>query len=173
MQKENFWCVGYLVNLKMDLSCNETINLKEVENDECENSKKYGYETDTGRQQQQETHLYHQPPPVQQQIQPQRQTVQVTKKNPVITKLYFDACEDPTFLKDRCLENLLISEKRYPTPSTYYFNSIQRNLTPNMRRMVAEWTIEVSFSCFCYIFIVFYVLIQLFYCNPYIFGLFF
>jgi hypothetical protein len=60
------------------------------------------------------------------------------------TKLYSNACEDPTFLKDRCLKNLLTSQKRYTTPSCGYFNTVQKTLTPQMRKIVAEWVIEVS-----------------------------
>lgn len=61
-----------------------------------------------------------------------------------IAKLYSNACADPTFLKDRCLKNLLTSQKRYKTPSCAYFNSVQKTLTPQMRKIVAEWVIEVS-----------------------------
>lgn len=63
-----------------------------------------------------------------------------------IAKLYSNACADPTFLKDRCLNNLLTSQKRYSTPSTAYFNTVQKTLTPQMRKIVAEWVIEVSLS---------------------------
>jgi hypothetical protein len=61
-----------------------------------------------------------------------------------LAKLYSNACEDQTFLKDRCLKNLLTSQKRYTTPSCDYFNTIQKPLTPQMRKIVAEWVIEVS-----------------------------
>lgn len=63
-----------------------------------------------------------------------------------IAKLYSNAGPDPTFLKDRCLTNLLISQKRYKTPSCAYFKTIQIALTPQMRKIVAEWVIEVSFT---------------------------
>lgn len=109
----------------MDLSCNEIMNLNDVENEDSEN---YIYQEQVGTN----SHLQSN------QIQPQIQ------QQSVITKLYFEACEDPTFLNDRCLENLLTSEKRYPTPPCFYFNTIQKNLTPHMRRLVAEWVIEVS-----------------------------
>jgi hypothetical protein len=59
-------------------------------------------------------------------------------------KLYSNACEDKTFLNDRCLKNLLTSQKRYKTPSCGYFNTVQKTLTPQMRKIVAEWVIEVS-----------------------------
>lgn len=61
-----------------------------------------------------------------------------------IAKLYSNACPDPTFLKDRCLSNLLTSQKRYNTPSCAYFKTVQTTLTPQMRKIVAEWVIEVS-----------------------------
>lgn len=61
-----------------------------------------------------------------------------------LAKLYSNACEDQTFLKDRCLKNLLTSQKKYSTPSCDYFNTIQKPLTPQMRKIVAEWVIEVS-----------------------------
>lgn len=113
----------------MDLSCNEIMNLNDVENDDSEN---YIYEQQIG------TNSHHT-----QQQQQQHQQPQIQQQS-VITKLYFEACEDPTFLNDRCLKNLLTSEKRYPTPPCFYFNSIQKNLTPHMRKLVAEWVIEVS-----------------------------
>lgn len=61
-----------------------------------------------------------------------------------IAKLYSNACPDPTFLKMRCLTNLLTSQTRYTTPSCAYFNTVQKTLTPQMRKIVAEWVIEVS-----------------------------
>lgn len=65
-----------------------------------------------------------------------------------IAKLYSNAGPDPTFLKDRCLKNLLTSQKRYKTPSCAYFNTVQKTLTPQMRKIVAEWVIEVSVGIF-------------------------
>lgn len=70
-------------------------------------------------------------------------TLQTTSSSG-IGKLYSNACADPTFLKDRCLKNLLTSQKRYNTPSCAYFNTVQKTLTPQMRKIVAEWVIEVS-----------------------------
>lgn len=66
------------------------------------------------------------------------------QRNKPIAKLYLNACEDKTFLKDRCLKNLLTTQKRYNTPSCDYFNTIQKPLTPQMRKIVADWVIEVS-----------------------------
>lgn len=53
---------------------------------------------------------------------------------------------DPTFLDDRCLENLLRAEEKRETvageqPS--YFEH-QDDITPAMRKIVAEWMMEVS-----------------------------
>lgn len=107
----------------MDLSCSETMNLNDVEND-SENQNGYKVEV----------------PVV---VVPQSQIQQQQVKS-VITKLYFEANVDPTFLKDRCLENLLTSEQRYQTPC-FYFDTIQKNhVTPEMRKMVSDWVIEVS-----------------------------
>lgn len=51
------------------------------------------------------------------------------------------ASADPTFLSERCLENLLKSEETHPTAHFYNLNS---EITPKMRRIVAEWMMEVS-----------------------------
>lgn len=74
------------------------------------------------------------------------QLPQSNTSSPEIAKLYSNACPDPTFLQDRCLKNLLISQERYRTPSCAYFNTVQKTLTPQMRKIVAEWVIEVSFK---------------------------
>lgn len=115
--------------IRMDLSCNETM-INDVENEyniyvEYPTSDEKSA-TSAGEQTQQPT---------------QQQT-----SSTGIAKLYSNACADPTFLKDRCLNNLLTSQKRYSTPSTAYFNTVQKTLTPQMRKIVAEWVIEVSLS---------------------------
>ncbi|XP_064594661.1 G1/S-specific cyclin-D2-like [Liolophura sinensis] len=53
------------------------------------------------------------------------------------------AYEDPVLIKDdRVLHNLLTTEDRYlPTPS--YFSCVQTDIKPYMRRMVAQWMLEV------------------------------
>ena len=111
-------------SIRMDLSCNETI-INDVEN-EYNIYVEYSDEksaTSAGEQ------------------QPTQQT-----SSTGIAKLYSNACADPTFLKDRCLNNLLTSQKRYSTPTTAYFNTVQKSLTPQMRKIVAEWVIEVSLT---------------------------
>lgn len=111
----------------MDLSCNETM-INDAENEYkifVEYSSDEKSATSAGEQNQ----------------QPSQQT-----SSTGIAKLYSNACADPTFLKDRCLNNLLTSQKRYSTPSTAYFNTVQKTLTPQMRKIVAEWVIEVSLS---------------------------
>lgn len=56
------------------------------------------------------------------------------------------AYPDPVLLNDeRVLENLLKTEERY-TPSGSYFDCVQRELTPQMRKIVAEWMLEVRFN---------------------------
>lgn len=54
------------------------------------------------------------------------------------------AVKDPTFLDDRCLENLLKSEERHACQHSNYFATVQKDITPDMRRVVAEWIIDVS-----------------------------
>lgn len=48
---------------------------------------------------------------------------------------------------DRMLQNLLNSEDRY-IPSSSYFDTVQRELTPDMRKIVADWMLEVSVELF-------------------------
>ncbi|XP_058444087.1 G1/S-specific cyclin-D2 [Malaya genurostris] len=52
------------------------------------------------------------------------------------------AVKDPTFLDDRCLENLLKSEDRVEQCPNY-FHSVQKDIDPNARRIVAEWMLEL------------------------------
>ncbi|XP_066589947.1 G1/S-specific cyclin-D2 [Prorops nasuta] len=50
---------------------------------------------------------------------------------------------DSTLLRDdRVLQNLLKSEERY-APSSSYFECVQRDISPLMRKIVAEWMLEV------------------------------
>lgn len=50
---------------------------------------------------------------------------------------------DPVLLRRRVLHNLLRTEERYALTANY-FGTVQRDLTPHMRRLVAEWMLEVS-----------------------------
>lgn len=52
------------------------------------------------------------------------------------------AIEDPVLLDDRCLQNLLNREDKH-TSGCSYFNDVQKEITPKMRKIVAEWVIEV------------------------------
>lgn len=61
------------------------------------------------------------------------------------------ASADPTFLSERCLENLLKSEETHPSLINFY-NNPQCEITPKMRRIVAEWMMEVSFPYFFFIY---------------------
>lgn len=106
---------------RMDLSCNETMI-----NDENEYNLYVEYQSEVK-------------PTTSASMQDQQQTQQSG-----IAKLYSNACNDPTFLRDRCLKNLLVSQKRYRTPTCNYFGTTQKSLTPQMRKIVAEWVIEVS-----------------------------
>lgn len=72
--------------------------------------------------------------------QPQSQPMQVMHMEPQINT----ACVDPTFLSERCLENLLKSEETHPTLN--FYDNPQCEITPQMRQIVAEWMMEVSLS---------------------------
>ncbi|XP_043268211.1 G1/S-specific cyclin-D2 [Venturia canescens] len=53
------------------------------------------------------------------------------------------AYSDPALLNDeRVLQNLLKTEERY-APSSSYFECVQRDISPLMRKIVAEWMLEV------------------------------
>lgn len=53
------------------------------------------------------------------------------------------AYADPALLNDeRVLRNLLSEEERF-APSSSYFQCVQKELSPDMRRIVAEWLMEV------------------------------
>lgn len=53
------------------------------------------------------------------------------------------AVTDPIFITDRCLENALSCEEKQNIVDTY-FKTVQKDITPPMRKIVAEWMIEVS-----------------------------
>lgn len=53
------------------------------------------------------------------------------------------AVVDKTFLHDRCLENLLKDEDRHKTVCSYFY-TVQKDITPPMRKIVADWMMEVS-----------------------------
>lgn len=53
---------------------------------------------------------------------------------------------DPIFLNDRCLSNLLKAEEKYSSDHVSYFSG-QKDITPEMRKIVAEWMMEVNFIC--------------------------
>lgn len=53
------------------------------------------------------------------------------------------AQEDPTLLDDRVLRKLLRVEEQH-MPSSTYSTTFQEEVTNDMRRIVAEWMMEVS-----------------------------
>lgn len=53
------------------------------------------------------------------------------------------AAADPVLLRRRVLDNLLRTEERYAVTANY-FGTVQTEITPQMRRVVAEWMLEVS-----------------------------
>ena len=60
------------------------------------------------------------------------------------------AFEDPVLLRDdRVLHNLLTTEEKY-LPSLSYFKCVQTDIKLFMRKMVADWMLEVNFLCFRY-----------------------
>ncbi|CAH4033541.1 G1/S-specific cyclin-D3 [Pieris rapae] len=52
------------------------------------------------------------------------------------------AAADPVLLRRRVLDNLLRTEERYAVTANY-FGTVQTEITPHMRRVVAEWMLEV------------------------------
>lgn len=71
------------------------------------------------------------------------------------------AVKDPIFLENRCLENLLKAEDRDEKHKIVnYFATVQKEISPSMRRVVAEWVMdlceeqncqeEVSLLCLSY-----------------------
>lgn len=130
---------------RMDLSCNETMI-----NDENEYNLYVEYQSEEKPTTSASLQDHHN-----QQQQPTQQ------KSSGIAKLYSNACNDPTFLRDRCLKNLLVSQKRYRTPSCTYFGTTQKSLTPQMRKIVAEWVIEVSFFYLIFLTVSFVSILQI------------
>lgn len=53
------------------------------------------------------------------------------------------ACADPTFLSERCLENLLKSEES--NINLNFYNNPHCAITPKRRRIIAEWMMQVSY----------------------------
>ena len=59
------------------------------------------------------------------------------------------AYEDPVLIHDnRVLQNLLALEDRYQ-PNPAYFKCVQTDIKRYMRRMVAQWMLEVKSYAFC------------------------
>ncbi|KAF7403157.1 hypothetical protein HZH66_005424 [Vespula vulgaris] len=56
------------------------------------------------------------------------------------------AYADPALIDDdRVLQNLLKTEERY-APNSSYFECVQRDISPLMRKIVAEWMLEYTTS---------------------------
>lgn len=54
------------------------------------------------------------------------------------------AIKDPIFLDNRCLENLLKAEDRHEKLlNPDYFTAVQKEISPSMRKVVAEWVIDL------------------------------
>lgn len=59
------------------------------------------------------------------------------------------ACADPTFLSERCLENLLKSEES--NINLNFYNNPHCAITPKRRRIIAEWMMQVSTIFFLFL----------------------
>lgn len=57
------------------------------------------------------------------------------------------ARRDPAMFDPRVLRNLLELEERYHV-STTYFDYVQKDVQPYMRKMVATWMMQVPKQCF-------------------------
>ena len=57
------------------------------------------------------------------------------------------AGRDPAMFDPRVLRNLLEMEERYHVTTTY-FDYVQNDVQPYMRRMVAQWMMQVPFVTF-------------------------
>ncbi|XP_060532039.1 G1/S-specific cyclin-D2-like [Cylas formicarius] len=64
-------------------------------------------------------------------------------ENPSTSQNEIRTIDDPTLLQDRVLKNLLKTEDRYTLPYPANFAGIQHEVTPQMRKIVAEWMMEV------------------------------
>ncbi|KAI8440080.1 hypothetical protein MSG28_001503 [Choristoneura fumiferana] len=61
---------------------------------------------------------------------------------PALASVARAAAPDPVLLRRRVLDNLLRTEERYAV-TVNYFGAVQTEVTPHMRRLVAEWMLEV------------------------------
>lgn len=69
----------------------------------------------------------------------------VTQMENISNQRVNTAIDDPIFLDDRCLQNLLKTEDKFITS---YFKTVQNDITPNMRKVVTEWMIGVNITIF-------------------------
>ncbi|XP_034135775.1 G1/S-specific cyclin-D isoform X2 [Drosophila guanche] len=66
-----------------------------------------------------------------------------SKSDPLGSNYVNTAIGDPTFKSDRCLENALKAEEKHQQIVETYFRTVQRDITPAMRKIVVEWMMEV------------------------------
>ncbi|BFG00031.1 G1/S-specific cyclin-D2 [Drosophila madeirensis] len=66
-----------------------------------------------------------------------------SKSDPLGSNYVNTAIGDPTFKSDRCLENALKAEEKHQHIVETYFRTVQRDITPAMRKIVVEWMMEV------------------------------
>lgn len=83
--------------------------------------------------------------PLDQQIQPSSKLILTPANNSAGAKYVKAhlAVTDSIFKTDRCLENALKCEEKQNNVNTC-FKTVQKDITPPMRKIVAEWMIEVS-----------------------------
>lgn len=80
------------------------------------------------------------------------------------TEPYVQLVDDPVFTNDkRVLQNLYFLEKQY-LPKFAYFKCVQTEITPQMRKVIAEWLLEVNFAN---IFLIFFRIIKDLFMNVY------
>lgn len=71
------------------------------------------------------------------------------------------AYDDPVLLNDhRVLANLMMAEDKY-VPTSCYFNCVQTDVKPFMRKMVSEWMAEVS-TVFCFFLLKYFTTYRIF-----------
>merc|ERR1712242_552464 len=80
--------------------------------------------------------------PVLQQLQQYKQNITSFNHPPVKS-----SCDSIILKDDRVLQNLLRNEERYMPRTPDYFTNVQVEVKPHMRKIVADWMLEVTNEC--------------------------